>query len=148
MFDAFKTEAEQVAERGRSMSPDAVKGYRLAAILLVLNALLLALLAVLTPGPGFPVVLIGVSLLLARALYQLKSSWAATVVVISVAGTGLQTLLQFWAQPPVDAILDSLGSWGVAGALVLLLTGEPGAGRRAAAVAVFLLLTAVSIGLR
>lgn len=34
-----------------------------------------------------------------------------------------------------------LGTWGVAGALVLLLTGEPGPWRRAAALAVFVLLT-------
>jgi len=141
VFDAFKTEAEQVAERGRQMSPDAVKSYRLAAILLVVNALLLALLAVLTPGPGFPVVPVGLALLLARALYQLKSNWADAVVVISVAGTGIQTLLQLWAQPPVDALLGSLGAWGVAGALVLLLTGEPGPSRRAAALAVFIILT-------
>ena len=141
MFDAFKTEEEKVAERGRQMSPDAVKGYRLASILLVLNALLLALLAVLTPGPGFPVVPVGVALLLAHALYQLKSNWADAVVVIAVAGTAIQTLLQIWAQPLVDALLASLGAWGVVGALVLLLTGEPGPSRRAAALAVFILLT-------
>ena len=141
MFEAFKTEAEQVAERGRQMSPDAVKGYRLASILLVLNALLLALLAVLTPGPGFPVVAIGIALLLARALYQLKSNWADAVVVIAVAGTGIQTFLQLWAQPPVDAMLGSLGAWGVVGALVLLLTGRPSPSRRAAALAVFIILT-------
>jgi hypothetical protein len=56
------------------MSPDAVKAYRLASFLLVINALLLALLAVLTPGPGFPVVPVGIALLLARAFYQLKSN--------------------------------------------------------------------------
>ena len=145
MFEAFKTETEQAAERERRMSPDAVKSYRLASLLLGLNALLLTLVAVLTPGPGFPVVPVGVALLLARALYQLKSNWADAVVVIAVGGTSLQTLLQLWAQPPGDAILASLGSWGVAGALVLLLTGEPGPKRRAAAVAVFLTLTAVSI---
>jgi hypothetical protein len=141
MFEAFKTEAEQVAERGRQMSPDAIKSYRLGSILLVLNALLLALMAVLTPGPGFPVVGIGVALLLARALHQLKSNWADAVVVIAVAGTGIQTLLQLWAQPPVDAILGSLGAWGVVVALVLLLTGEPGPSRRAAALAVFIIVT-------
>src|SRR5215218_3652531 len=123
------------------MSPDAVKSYRLAAILLVVNALLLALLAVLTPGPGFPVVPVGLALMLVRALYQLKSNWAETVVVIAVAGTGIQTLLQLWAQPPVEAILSNLGAWGVAGALVLLLTGEPGPSRRAAGLAVFIILT-------
>lgn len=141
MFEAFKTEAEQVAERGRQMSPDAVKGYRLASILLAVNALLLALFAVLTPGPGFPLVPIGLALLLARALYQLKSNWADAVVVIAVAGTGIQTLLQLWAQPFVDAILSNLGGWGVAGALVLLLTGKPGPSRRAAALAVFIIVT-------
>lgn len=140
MFEAFKTEEEQVAERGRQMSPEAVKGYRLAAILLVVNALLLALLAVLTPGPGFPFVPIGIALLLARALHQLKSNWADAVVVIAVAGTGIQTLLQLWAQPPLNAILGSLGAWGVVGALVLLLTGEPGPSRRASALAVFIIL--------
>ena len=141
MFEAFKTEAEQVAERAGQMSPDAVKAYRLAAILLAVNALLLALLAVLTPGPGFPVVAIGVALLLARALYQLKSNWADAVVVIAVAGTGIQTFLQLWAQPFVDAILGSLGAWGIVGALVLLLTGEPSPRRRAVALAVFIILT-------
>lgn len=140
MFEAFKTEAEQVAERGRHMSPDAVKSYRLASILLVVNALLLALLAILTPGPGFPVVPIGIALLLARALHQLKSNWADTVVVIAVAGTGIQTFLQLWAQPPVNALLSSLGAWGVVGALVLLLTGEASPSRRAAALAVFIIL--------
>lgn len=141
VFEAFKTEEEKVAERGRQMSPDAVKSYRLASIVLVLNALLLSLLAVLTPGPGFPLVSIGVALLLAGALYQLKSNWADAVVVISVAGTGIQTLLQIWAQPLADAILGSLGAWGVAGALVLLLTGEPSPWRRAAALAVFVILS-------
>ena len=141
MFDAFKTEAEQVAERAGQMSPDAVKGYRLAAILLAVNALLLALLALLTPGPGFPVVAVGVALLLARALYQLKSNWADAVVVIAVAGTGIHTFLQLWAQPFLNAILGSLGSWGVVGALVLLLTGEPTPRRRAVALAVFIILT-------
>ena len=145
MFEAFKTETEQVAERERRMSQDAVKSYRLASLLLGLNALLLALVAFLTPGPGFPVVPVGVALLLARALYQLKSNWADAVVVIAVGGTSLQTLLQLWARPPGDAILGSLGAWGVAGALVLLLTGEPGPGRRVAALAVFLLFTTVSI---
>lgn len=33
-----------------------------------------------------------------------------------------------------------LGSWGVAGALVLLLTGEPSPSRRAAGLAVFIIL--------
>lgn len=141
MFEAFKTEEEKVAERGRRMSPDTVKSYRLASILLVLNALLLTLLAVLTPGPGFPVVPVGLALLLARALHQLKSNWAEAVVVIAVAGTSIQTFLQLWAQPPVDVILGSLGAWGVVGALVLLLTGEPGASRRVAALAVFIILT-------
>ena len=140
MFEAFKTEAEQVAERGRQMSPDAVKSYHLASILLVINAALLALMAVLTPGPGFPWVPIGLALLLARALYQLKSNWADAVVVIAVAGTGIQTLLHLWAQPPMDAILGSLGSWGVAGVLVLLLTGEASPSRRAAGLAVFIIL--------
>ena len=148
MFEAFKTQAEQVADRSRQMSPDAVKSYRLASVLLGLNALFLALLALLTPGPGFPVVAIGVSLLIACALYQLKSNWADAVVVISVAGTSLQTLLQLWARPIGDALLGSLGGWGIAGALVLLLTGEPGPGRRVAALAIFLLLTAVSIPFR
>jgi hypothetical protein len=141
VFEAFKTEAEMVAERGRQMSPDAVKSYRLASILLVVNALLLALLALLTPGPGFPWVPIAVALLLARALHQLKSNWADAVVVIAVAGTGIQTFLQLWAQPLVGAILSNLGSWGVAGALVLLLTGKPSPSRRAAALAVFIILT-------
>jgi hypothetical protein len=141
VFESFKTEAEMVAERGRQMSPDAIKSYRLASILLVVNALLLALLALLTPGPGFPWVPIGVALLLARALYQLKSNWADAVVVIAVAGTGIQTFLHLWAQPPVDAILSNLGSWGVAGALLLLLTGESSPSRRAAALAVFIILT-------
>lgn len=148
MFEAFKTQAEQIADRSRQISPDAVKSYRLASILLGLNALFLVLLAFLTPGPGFPVVAIGVSLLLARAIYQLKSNWADAVVVIAVGGTSLQTLLQLWARPPGDAILASLGAWGVAGALVLLLTGEPGPGRRVAALAIFLLFTTVSIPFR
>lgn len=86
MFEAFKTEEEKVAERGRQMSPDRVKSYRLASIVLVLNAVLLALLAVLTPGPGFPVVAVAVALLLAHALFQLKSNWADAVLVIAVAG--------------------------------------------------------------
>lgn len=141
MFEAFKTEAEQVAERGRQMSPDAVKGYRLAALVLVANACLLALLAFVTPGPGFPLVSIGVSLLLARALHQLKSNWAEAVVVIAAAGAGIQTLLRLWAQPFIDAVLGNLGAWGVVGALALLLAGEPGPRRRAAAVAVFVILT-------
>jgi len=141
VFEAFKTETEKVAERGRQMSPEAVKGYRLASILLVVNALLLALLALLTPGPSFPWVPIGVALLLARALHQLKSNWADAVVVIAVAGTGIQTFLQLWAQPPADAILGSLGAWGVVGALVLLLTGEPSPRRRAVALVVFIILT-------
>jgi membrane-bound ClpP family serine protease len=144
VFEAFKTEEEEVAERGRQMSSDAIKAYRLASILLVVNALLLALLAVLTPGPGFPVVPVGIALLLARALHQLKSNWADAVVVIAVAGTSIQTSLQLWAQPFVDAILSSLGAWGVVGALVLLLTGEPGPSRRAAALAVFVILTSSS----
>ena len=140
MFEAFKTEAEQVAERGRQMSPEAVKSYRVASILLAVNAALLALLAVLTPGPGFPWVPVGLALLLARALYQLKSNWAEAVVVIAVAGTGIQTFLQLWAQPPLDALLGSLGAWGVVGALVLLLTGEASPSRRAAGLAVFIIL--------
>lgn len=140
MFDAFKTVAEQVAERGRQMSPEAVKSYRLAAVLLVVNAALLALLALVTPGPGLPWVPMAIALLLARALHQLKSNWADAVVVIAVAGTGIQTLLELWAQPLVNAILGNLGSWGVAGALVLLLTGEPSPSRRAAALAVFIIL--------
>lgn len=140
MFEAFKTDAEQVAERGRQMSPEAVKSYRLAAVLLVVNATLLALLALVTPGPGLPWVPMAIALLLARALHQLKSNWADAVVVIAVAGTGIQTLLELWAQPLVNAILGNLGSWGVAGALVLLLTGEPSPSRRAAALAVFIIL--------
>jgi hypothetical protein len=141
VFEAFKTEKEKVAELEHQMSPEAVKSYRLASILLVLNALLLTLLAALTPGPGFPLVTIATALLLARALHQLKSNWADAIVVISVAGTGIQTFLQLWAQPPLNAIVSSLGSWGVAGALVLLLTGEPSPRRRAIALAVFIILT-------
>lgn len=143
MFEAFKTEEEKVAERRRHMSPNEVKSYRLASILLVVNALLLALFALLTPGPGFPLVSIGLTLLIARALYELRSNWADALVVISLVGTAIQTLMQLWAQPFLDAILGSLGAWAVTGALVLLLTGEPGPSRRAAALAVFIILTSI-----
>lgn len=143
MFEAFKTGAEEVAERGRQMSADAIKSYQLAALLLVVNATLLMFLAVLTPGPGVPWVPIAVAILLARALYRLKSNWADAVVVISLAGTAMQTLLQLWARPFLDAVLGSLGAWGLAGALVLLLTGEPRPSRRAAALAVFVILTGI-----
>ena len=60
---------------------------------------------------------------------------------IAVAGTVIQTLAQLWAQPFVIAILSSLGSWGVAGTLVLLLTGEPSPRRRAVALSVFIIVT-------
>jgi hypothetical protein len=128
-------------------SPDKAASLRLAAILLVVNVLVLLLVCLILRSTQVPLIQIVVALGLARHLYRLRPSAEAWALGLSAIAGVISPLVAFWHYPFLAALLQSLPVWGLSGALLLLLIGEPGKQRRIAAVAVYAVLTVGIYGL-
>jgi hypothetical protein len=139
--DAERTQEKLDLEAAGLRSPDKAASLRLAAILIVVNVLLVLLVCLVLRSQRVPLIQCIVALGVARHLYRLRPSAEAWALGLSVIAGVIGPLLFFRQQPFLAALLDSLPVWGVSGALILLLVGEPGKGRRALAVALFCVLT-------
>jgi hypothetical protein len=122
-------------------SPDKAASLRLAAVLLVVNVLVLLLVCLLLRSTKVPLIQIVVALGLARHLYRLRPSAEAWALGLAAIAGVISPLVLFWQYPFLQALLGSLPVWGLSGALLLLLIGEPGKKRRIAAVALYVVLT-------
>ena len=122
-------------------SPDQAAALRLAAVLLVVNVLVLLLVCLLLRSTKVPLIQIVVALGLAPHLYLLRPNAEAwTLGLAAVAGV-ISPLVAFRQYLFLAALGQSLPVWGLSLALFLLLIGEPRKARRIAAVALYVLLT-------
>jgi hypothetical protein len=119
-------------------SPDQIAALRLAALLLLANAVLSILVAIVFRTQRMPIVQIVLSIFLAYYLYTLRPHAEALALGLAVLAAILLPVLYLRSGVPIYiAVLESLPALGTAGALTLLLTGEPNFARRATSVTVF-----------
>jgi len=119
-------------------SPDQIAALRLAALLLLANAVLSILVAIVFRTQRMPIVQIVLSILLSYYLYTLRPHAEALALGLAVLAAIVLPILYLRSGVPIYiTVLESLPALGTAGALTLLLTGEPNFARRATGVTVF-----------
>lgn len=119
-------------------SPDQIAALRLAALLLIVSAVLSILVAIVFRTQRVPIVQIILAILLAYYLYTLRPRAEALAMGLAVLGAIVLPILYLRSGVPIYiAVLESLPALGTAGAMILLLTGDPNFARRAAGVTVF-----------
>jgi hypothetical protein len=82
-----------------------------------------------------------ISLVVARGLYRRAGNWGTYAIVMGCVGGVLLPILGFVQGPFILGVLQTAVTWGLVGALLLLLVGKPPKSRRMAAIGVFLVLT-------
>src|SRR5207245_1561864 len=82
-----------------------------------------------------------ISLFLAYYLFKLRPRAEALTLGLAILASVVQPLLLFWKLPVSAALIESLPVWGMTGALLLLLTGDPSRARRLTALALFCVFT-------
>jgi heme/copper-type cytochrome/quinol oxidase subunit 4 len=150
MFERIaQTEAEKDAEALIGRSADQIAALRLAALLLIVNALVTATVVILLKGT-IPLVSIAISLGLAFYLYKLRPRAEALALGLTIFAAVVQVLLVLGNTlrgnaPPgpafATALIESVPGWATTGALFLLLIGSPSRGRGVAALALYLVFT-------
>jgi hypothetical protein len=119
-------------------SPDQIAALRLAALLMLANAVLSILVAIVFRTQRMPIVQIVLSLFLSYYLYTLRPRAEALGLGLAVLGAIVVSILYLRSGVPIYiAVLESLPALGTAGAMTLLLTGDSGFARRATGVTVF-----------
>jgi hypothetical protein len=119
-------------------SPDQIAALRLAALLMLANAVLSILVAIVFRTQRMPIVQIVLSIFLSYYLYTLRPRAEALALGLAVLAAIVQPILYLRSGVPIYiAVLESLPALGTAGALTLLLTGDPNVARRAMGVTVF-----------
>lgn len=119
-------------------SPDQIAALRVAALLMLANAVLSILIAIVFRNQRMPIVQIVLSLFLSYYLYTLRPHAEALTLGLAVLAAIVLPVLYLRSGVPIYiAVLESLPALGTAGALTLLLTGEPNFARRATGVTVF-----------
>jgi hypothetical protein len=119
-------------------SPDQIAALRVAALLMLANAVLSILVAIVFRTQRMPIVQIVLSLFLSYYLYTLRPHAEALALGLAVLAAIVLPVLYLRSGVPIYiAVLESLPALGTAGALTLLLTGEPNFARRATGVTVF-----------
>jgi len=146
MFERIaQTEADKDAEALIGRSADQIAALRLAAFLLIVNALVTATVVILLKGT-IPLVSIAISLGLAFYLYKLRPRAEALALGLTIFAAVIQTLLilvntiQGNASPGsafATALIESLPGWATIGALLLLLIGDPSRARRVTALVLY-----------
>ncbi len=137
MFERItQTEADKDAEAAEGRTRDQIISIRTAAVLVLANAILALGLALVFRVESLPVVQIVVSLFLAFYLYRLRPRAEALALGFSLLGI-LVSLWFFIQANFVLALVQALPIWATAGALLLLLTGDPHIRRRVVAVLIF-----------
>lgn len=124
------------AREGRT--DDEIRARRIAAVLIAVNALIgFTFNVLLTGGRTVPLVPLGVGLALAWYLYKLRPRAENLAIGLAILWSTLLPLLYFLRLPWLYALVQSVVIWGLAGALLLLLIGQPSRRRQALAVGVF-----------
>src|SRR6266542_44326 len=119
-------------------SPDQIAALRLAALLMLINAVLSIVVAIVFRTQRMPIVQIVLSILLSYYLYTLRPHAEALALGLTVLGAIVLPILYLRSGVPIYiAVLESLPALGTAGAMTLLLTGDPNFARRATGVTVF-----------
>lgn len=148
MFErVVQTEEYKDAEALEGRSTDQVVALRLAAAVLVVNASLTIVIAVMQRRP-LPLISTGISLGLAYYLFKLRPRAEGLALGLTILNAIMQTLLpalMLLAPNPAAAFRAAvpffLPGWGLVAALLLLLTGDSGRARRVTAIVLFGLLT-------
>jgi hypothetical protein len=119
-------------------SPDQIGALRLAALILLANAVLSILVGIVFRTQRMPIVPIVLSVFLSYYLYTLRPRAEALALGLAVLAAIVLPVLYLRSGMPIYiAVLESLPALGTAGALTLLLTGAPNVARRAMGVTVF-----------
>jgi hypothetical protein len=127
---------DQQAAEGRS--PGEVECLRIAAVIIAANAVLSFFLSFAAKAQGIPVLF---ALALSWYLFKLRPRAESLAIGLAIIGAVLGPIVYFWRFPFFPALLQSAASWGVNGAILLLLIGEPGVLRRAVAIGAFVVLS-------
>jgi len=144
---ALESSADRAAKPDESLSPDQVAAHKIAAIILIVNVVITAVAAILlSGGQDIPLVQIVITLVVAQGVYRRAGHWATYAVVVGLAGGVLLPAIAFWQQPLASAIFGTVVTWGVVGATLILLIGNPSRARRMAGIACFLFLTCGGYG--
>ena len=119
-------------------SPDQIAALRVAALLMLANAVLSILVAIVFRTQRMPIVQIILGIFLSYYLYTLRPQAEAVALGLAVLGAIVLPILYLRSGVPIYvAVLESLPALGTAGAMTLLLTGDPNFARRATGVTVF-----------
>jgi hypothetical protein len=144
---SLETSADRAANPDESLSPDQVAAHKIAAVILIVNVVITAVASILlSHGKDIPLVQIVVTLIVAQGVYRRAGNWATYAVVVGIAGGVLLPAIAFWQQPLVSGIFVTVVTWGVVGATLLLLLGNPPRARRIAGIVCFLALTCGGYG--
>ena len=134
------------AEAREGRTPDEIRARRIAAVLIAVNALIgFAFNLLVTHGRTLPLVPLAIGLALAWYLYRLRPRAESLAIGLAILWATLLPLLYFLTVPLAYALVQSLVIWGLAGALLLLLVGQPSRRRQALAIALFLVVCAVFV---
>jgi hypothetical protein len=119
-------------------STDQIAALRLAALLMLVSAVLSILVAIVFRSQRMPIVQIVLGIFLSYYLYTLRPHAEALALGLAVLGAIVLPILYLRSGVPIYvALLESLPALGTAGAMTLLLTGDPNFARRATGVTVF-----------
>jgi hypothetical protein len=119
-------------------SPDQIAALRVAALLLLAKAILSILVAIVFRTQRMPIVQISLGIFLSYYLYTRRPHAEALALGLAVLGAIVLPILYLRSGVPIYiAVLESLPALGTAGALILLLTGDPNFAQRATGVTVF-----------
>ncbi len=149
MFErVVQTEGYKDADALEGRSTDQVVALRLAAAVLVVNASLTMVIAVVVQRRPLPLISTGISLGLAYYLFKLRPRAEGLALGLTILNAIVQTVLpalMLLAPNPAAAFRAAvpffLPGWGLVAALLLLLTGDSGRARRVTAIVLFGLLT-------
>src|SRR5712692_1447744 len=131
-------EEQKNAAAAIGRSPDQIAALRVAALLMLANAVLSILVAIVFRTQRMPIVQIILGIFLSYYLFTLRPRAEALALGLAVLGAIVLPILYLRSGLPIYiAVLESLPALGTAGALTLLLTGDPNFARRATGVTVF-----------
>jgi hypothetical protein len=147
MFEqSLQTTEWRDAQEREGRSEEEIRARRIAAVLIAVNAVIgFAFNVLLTGGHTVPLLPLGVGLALAWYLYKLCPRAESFAIGLAILWSTLLPLLYLLRLPFVYALVQSVVIWGLAGALLLLLIGQPSRRRQALAVGLFALAFGVFV---
>jgi hypothetical protein len=138
--DSLKSPEERAGKPDDDLSDEQRWGRRASAILLVCNVFLSALVVFATRSHGQVIGWI-VALVVARSLYRLQPGADTITIVLACMAGIIGPILYFINSPVQVALIQSIATWGVVAALLMLLIGQPSRLRRVGALGAYGTLT-------